>query len=112
MHKAFLDYSSSKLEQLCSRIETCLGALNQDQIWARGNENENAVGNLVLHLCGNVRQWIISGLGGAADVRQRDREFATEGGMAGDALNNLLQTTMSDAVAIIDGLTTEQRTRS
>ena len=54
----FLDYSARKLEQQARRIEDCLGRLSEDQVWARGHETENAVGNLVLHLCGNVRQWI------------------------------------------------------
>jgi hypothetical protein len=108
----FLSAASGSLKQLSDRIGICLGKLTEDQIWARGHENENAVGNLVLHLSGNVRQWIISGLGGAPDIRQRDREFATEGGMAGDALNNLLQTTMADAIGIIDGLSTEQLVRT
>jgi len=59
----FLDYSVRKLRQLSSRIETCLGGLNEKQVWARGSDNENAVGNLALHLCGNVRQWIVAGVG-------------------------------------------------
>src|SRR5207244_11762295 len=79
MHRAFLDYSAKKLQQLGSRIETCLNTLNQDQVWARGSDNENAVGNLVLHLCGNVRQWIVSGVGGQPDTRDRDAEFLARG---------------------------------
>ena len=59
----------SKLRQLTERIGTCLGKLNEEQVWARGHENENAIGNLVLHLCGNVRQWIIAGVGGQPDAR-------------------------------------------
>ena len=45
-----------RLEQSLSRIEACLDKLTEEQVWARGSENENAVGNLVLHLAGNVRQ--------------------------------------------------------
>jgi uncharacterized damage-inducible protein DinB len=108
----FLTAASGSLRQLSDRIGVCLGKLTEDQIWARGNENENAVGNLVLHLCGNVRQWIISGLGGASDIRQRDQEFATGGGMAGDALHALLQTTMAEAIAVVEGLNEERLLRS
>jgi hypothetical protein len=65
LDRILLDYSMRELRQLTERIETCLGKLTPDQIWARGSEQENAIGNLVLHLCGNVRQWIVSGVGGA-----------------------------------------------
>src|SRR5689334_21039574 len=81
LQRQFLDHSIAKLRQYTDRIETCLGMLNQEQVWARGGENENAVGNLVLHLSGNVRQWIVSGVGNRADVRERDREFAARGGV-------------------------------
>ena len=50
-----------RLELCLSRIEACLDKLNEEQVWARGSENENAIGNLVLHLSGNVRQWIVAG---------------------------------------------------
>ena len=72
----FLNCSAEKLAELCRRIETCLGKLSPDQVWMRGTENQNAVGNLVLHLTGNVRQWILSGVGGAPDARIREEEFA------------------------------------
>jgi hypothetical protein len=62
-----------------SRITDCLGRLSEDQIWLRGSENENAVGNLVLHLCGNVRQWIGSGVLGSQDIRERHSEFEARG---------------------------------
>src|SRR6185437_15036290 len=61
--KIFLRYSAEDLAQLSGRIQHCLGKLTADQIWLRHSENENAVGNLVLHLCGNVRQWIGFGVG-------------------------------------------------
>src|SRR5947209_455174 len=100
------------LRQNMDRINSCLPKLTEDQIWARGTENENAVGNLILHLNGNVRQWIISALGGAPDIRERDKEFDTAGGLSGPALFELLQSTMSEAIRVIEGLTTEQLLRS
>jgi uncharacterized damage-inducible protein DinB len=50
----FLNFSVQKLIQLTSRIQDCLERLSSEQVWARGAASENAVGNLVLHLCGNV----------------------------------------------------------
>jgi uncharacterized damage-inducible protein DinB len=55
----------------------CLENMTDDQIWWRPNEQSNSAGNLVLHLCGNLKQWIVSGLGGSKFRRDRDAEFAT-----------------------------------
>src|SRR5882724_3714326 len=82
----FLAASAAKLRQSADRIGVCLGKLSEEQIWARGHQNENAVGNLVLHLAGNVRQWIISGLGGQPDGRDRQREFDERGSIPGAEL--------------------------
>jgi uncharacterized damage-inducible protein DinB len=57
------------------RILKCLDQLSNEQIWWRPNESSNSIGNLVLHLCGNVTQWIYSGLGGFSDQRTRQAEF-------------------------------------
>ena len=105
---AFLDFSSRKLRQLASRIETCLGELNEEQVWARGGENENAIGNLALHLCGNVRQWIVAGVGGLPDVRERDAEFAARGGPGIPELSQRLGATVADAAAVLDSVTPER----
>src|SRR5439155_18562706 len=78
--RVFLDFSAKKLAQLSSRIAECVGKLKDDEVWARGHENENAIGNLVLHLNGNVRQWIVASIDGESDTRVRDAEFATGGG--------------------------------
>ena len=53
------------------RIVNCLAMLTDKQIWWRPNDASNSIGNIVLHLCGNVRQWIIAGLGGEPDRRGR-----------------------------------------
>ena len=55
LERVFLEFSARKLEQFTRRIGDCLGRLSSEQIWFRGSGNENAAGNLVLHLCGNVR---------------------------------------------------------
>jgi uncharacterized damage-inducible protein DinB len=97
----FLQVSADKLDQLAGRIATCLGQLTPEQVWARGTENVNAVGNLVLHLCGNVRQWIGFGVAGQPDIRQRDAEFAARGGPSLDELKAHLHAAVSAASAII-----------
>jgi uncharacterized damage-inducible protein DinB len=103
-----LKYCAEELEQLCSRIETCLDKLSPEQIWARGSENANAAGNLALHLAGNVRQWILHGAGGQPDVRQRDLEFETKGGLDPDELKRRLRSTVEEAAALIRTLPPER----
>jgi uncharacterized damage-inducible protein DinB len=101
LERQFLDHSVQKLRQYTERIATCLGKLNEEQVWLRGGENENAVGNLVLHLSGNVRQWIISGVGGQPDKRDRDREFDARGGVPIPELMERLRGTVEEAVLVI-----------
>jgi uncharacterized damage-inducible protein DinB len=112
IEEAFLKYSSDEMLVLAGRIQDCLGRLTAEQIWTRGGENENAVGNLVLHLCGNVRQWIISGVGGAADVRDRDSEFAARGGMPPAELAAKLKSTVDEAAEVIRKFPTERLSES
>jgi uncharacterized damage-inducible protein DinB len=64
------------LEDYLVKIERCLALLSDEQVWWRANPESNSIGNLLLHLSGNVRQWIVVGLGNAADTRDRDSEFA------------------------------------
>ena len=57
------------------KLERCLAQLTDEQVWWRPNTESNSIGNLLLHLSGNARQWIVSGLGGKNDVRLRQQEF-------------------------------------
>ena len=100
----FLKFSADKLDQLHGRIQDCLGRLTPEQVWARGSENENAVGNLVLHLSGNIRQWIGSGVAGLPDHRQRDTEFDARGGMAPAELASFIKIRVDEVIAIISTL--------
>ena len=57
------------------KIERCLERLTDKQVWWRAGERSNSIGNLLLHLEGNLRQWVVCGAGGREDLRERDREF-------------------------------------
>ena len=99
----FLQCSVEKLKEFCDRIEVCLGKLNEDQIWARGGENENAIGNLALHLAGNVQPWIVSSLGDNPD-RPRSRQRVRRARRIHRAqLSAQLRETSTAAAAIIAG---------
>ncbi len=86
------------------KIRRSVEVMPPDRIWWRPNESANSVGNLLLHLSGNVRQWIVSGVGGQVDVRRRNMEFAARGGAAAPALLDGLDTTLREADAVIRGL--------
>jgi len=110
LETVFLAYAPKKLEQLAGRIATCLDTLDDEQVWGRQGASSNAVGNLVLHLCGNVRQWIGFGVGKLPDVRMRDREFAARGGVSRDELKERLTGVAAEAAAIIRALPPERLT--
>ena len=95
-----LKASAGKLQQLCSRIEACLDKLTPEQIWTRGGDSQNAAGNLVLHLAGTVRQWILHGAGSQPDVRQRDAEFAARE-LDPRELQRRLRETVDEAAALL-----------
>jgi uncharacterized damage-inducible protein DinB len=87
-----------------AKIRAALTALPADRLWWRPQPSANSAGNLVLHLAGNVRQWMVSGIGGAPDVRQRDAEFAASGGWDHERLLAHLDGACRDAVQVIDTL--------
>ncbi len=75
--RAFLAEARRHLrEDYLPKIERCLERLTDEQVWWRASGRSNSIGNLLLHLEGNLRQWVVSGAGGALDARARDREFA------------------------------------
>jgi uncharacterized damage-inducible protein DinB len=101
MHDLFLAFSVNKLNQLSSRILDCLDRLSEEDIWARGDDAQNAVGNLVLHLCGNLGQWIGTGVAGRPNTRQRDQEFAARGGVSKQELKQRLEGAVADACSVV-----------
>lgn len=87
------------------RIRKCLATVNEEEIWRRPNASTVSIGNLVLHLCGNVRQYIMSGMGGAADTRSRDDEFGETGPVPRATLVQKLDQILSEAREVLDKLT-------
>lgn len=89
------------------RIVRCVEELPENKIWHRPNNNSLSVGNQVLHLEGNIRQWIIHGLGGRPDVRKRDDEFAAAGGVSSAELLARFSEVIEDAKLVITDLKEE-----
>lgn len=93
------------------RILKCLDLLSEEEIWYRPNENSNSVGNLVLHLCGNVTQWLFTTMGEDLDQRQRQEEFDERGPIARVILKEKIRSLMYRADQILTNLDIEQLTR-
>ena len=103
--RAFLIYAGDYLRgDYLPKIERCLERLTDTQIWWRANEESNSIGNLILHLCGNARQWIVCGIGAAPDARNRDSEFEQRDVIPRDELTALLRSTLSDVHTTLQSL--------
>ena len=100
----FLEFSDRKLVEQTKKLMTCVEKLSEEQVWARGGAHENSAGNLMLHLCGNMRQWIMHGVGGKPDVRTRDAEFSADREMTKAELMALFTTTVEEARGVIASL--------
>lgn len=100
--QAFLDHSRQfLLRDFLPKIAACANKLSDDDIWWRPNDTSNSIGNLLLHLSGNVRQWIVSGVGGAPDARDRPREFAERTEIPGAELMAALTATVQEAERVL-----------
>jgi DNA-binding transcriptional ArsR family regulator len=106
MTALFIEFSRRKLlEQYWPRLRSCVESLTDEQIWWRPNEASNSIGNLMLHLNGNVRQWLVDSFSRQEDRRDRPAEFAAEGGLAASELLERLGATMQQASAVLGRLT-------
>ena len=90
-----------------TKIALCLDVLPAEALWRRENGEANSIGNLLLHLEGNIRQWIVSSVGGAPDRRQRAAEFGAREGGDASTLFGALRATLDAADAVLAALTVE-----
>src|SRR5215510_2596413 len=100
--------AAHELDSALNRIKHCLGQLNDEQVWRRSQPSLNSIGNVILHLCGNLRQWIVAGIGGAADMRDRPAEFAERGPIPKADLLRKLDTVVGEAKEVLGKLTARQ----
>ena len=106
LHRALISEVKRRIiGESVPRIKQCLGQLTEEEIWHRPNENVVSVGNLVLHLQGNLRQWVLSGLGQQPDHRQRDREFDQTEPLPAAELMRQLDALMAEVETVLDQLT-------
>ena len=100
--------AGNELTSALGKIKHCLDQLTDEQVWWRSHASLNSIGNLILHLCGNVRQWVVAGLGGAADLRDRPAEFTERGPIPKADLLGKLDSVVGEAKEVLGKLTARQ----
>jgi len=90
------------------RIHHCVGQLNDGEVWWRPDESMNSIANILQHLCGNVRQWIIDGVGQTPNQRNRPQEFADRSMRPKAELLNQLDAAVREADEVLASLTEKQ----
>lgn len=106
IHTAFLEFSRRKLlEQYWPRMRECVESLSDEQVWWRPNDASNSIGNLMLHLNGNVRQWLIGSFKRLDDKRDRPAEFRERQQIPASLLLEKLGATVHEASHVLAGLT-------
>jgi uncharacterized damage-inducible protein DinB len=102
----FLEFSRAKLiGQYWPRMRECVESLTDEQLWWRPNDASNSAGNLLLHLNGNVRQWLVDSFSSLEDTRDRPAEFAARQPIPSAELIRMLDATVQDAAAVLARLT-------
>jgi uncharacterized damage-inducible protein DinB len=98
----FLDKSRALITaDYVPKIERCLDGLSGADIWWRPNDGSNSIGNLVLHLCGNVTMWIVGGVGALPFERNRQREFDERAQLGGEELRRRLRGVVKQADEVL-----------
>jgi hypothetical protein len=97
--------AGNELTSALAKIRHCLAQLTDAQVWWRPQPSLNSIGNLILHLCGNVRQWLVAGLGGSPDSRDRPTEFSARGSLPKADLLHQLETVIGEARDVLARVT-------
>lgn len=108
IQKEFVLNASYRMDESLRMIKICLDKLSEEVIWQKPNEATNSIGNLILHLCGNITQYGISSLQGLEDNRNRDEEFSVLSGYSKNELLQKLVSTVEEAKKAISEVTIEE----
>ena len=101
--RAYLAATRRKLSYCHERLIHCLSQLNDQQVWWRPREDMNSIANIILHLCGNMQQWIVAAVPGTPDDRDRPGEFADRSSIPRDELLRRLRAVVAEADAVLAG---------
>ena len=106
------EFKRRVFDESYSRIFKCLDSLNEDQVWHKANENSNSIGNLILHLQGNVRQWMLSTFANYPDNRKRSEEFKLESRITTENLKKGLIDLQNDLMIVLDRISEKDLLKS
>ncbi len=109
--REFKENAIYRMQESGRMIGIALEKIGEEAIWKRPNGISNSIGNLILHLCGNIRQYAISSLGNSADVRVRDAEFEAKGGYSKGELLKSLEEVVSQAIRTIQDVSDDELVR-
>jgi uncharacterized damage-inducible protein DinB len=104
----FLDNAIYRLDASTRMVNICLERVEESKIWEKPNESSNSIGNQMLHICGNMNQYIISSLGAHDDIRNREEEFSMTTGFTKNQLLQKLENTIENARAVLKQCDAEQ----
>ena len=108
LRKELIENASYRMEESLRMIGICLDQLPEDAIWKKPNSAANSIGNLILHLCGNITQYGITSLQNITDERNRDQEFETESGYSRNELLQKLGNTIEEAKRTFNSIPMEE----
>ncbi len=104
----FLENSIFRLDEGTRMIKISLDSVSESNIWKKPNDSSNSIGNQILHICGNMTQYIIASLGEQDDYRKRDEEFSINGGLTKTQLIQKLENTVKKARLVLNGCNKRQ----
>lgn len=104
----FISNACFRMEESLRMIGIALGKITEDQLWQKPNSSLNSIGNLILHLCGNMTQYGITSLKDTKDYRNRDAEFETDGGFNKQEIFALLKQTVDEVKVTLTNVSTDR----
>ncbi|MEL6864630.1 MAG: DinB family protein [Bacteroidota bacterium] len=99
--QTFIEQSIHHMDLNLPRIKNCLERISEEELWKAPNDSSNSIGNLILHLCGNIRQYIQSGIGRQPDTRQRSKEFSARDTYDKESLYLLIEEVVQGAFRVL-----------
>ena len=109
--KEFITQSIFQLQENTPRIEKCLAQISEEEMQKKPNSSTNSIANLIMHLCGNITQYIHSSLANQPDIRNRDLEFSSVNKLSKKELLTKLENTVANAVSVLENISESELLR-
>lgn len=107
-HNEVIENACFRMDESLRMVKMALSKISESQIWTKPNNSLNSIGNLLLHLCGNMRQYGIASLQNTEDTRHRALEFSIDGGFTKVELLNQLEATVNEVKSSFNTISKER----